>query len=104
MFILYSFCKCSNGLDKIDDPKERERQLSLNISERVNRIMLCVLSQSATHLKQVELDVDPRHEAFWIVGGIDPSMKVQNSRKGLKCSEEIVMAPVERPFQYTGLY
>lgn len=101
--ICYFFnCFNRNGLKQIDDPKERERQLSLNISERVNRILLCVLSQSVKHLKQIELDVEPRHEAGWMVGGIDPSPGVVKWRQRRRLPEDMANRSIDKPFQYTG--
>ena len=48
----------------------------------------------------MDSDVDPRHDAFWFVGGIDPTKKVEKMRAGLKWSKQYAKDPVNRPFQY----
>lgn len=61
------------------------------------------LSPTIPHLKEIEVDFEPRHEAFWFVGGIEPVRMVQKIRKGIKTNtEEDIKEPVDRPFQYIG--
>lgn len=58
------------------------------------------LSRKIQHLNEAETDIEPRHEAFWFVGGIDPIKLLQKIRRGQKMSDEEVMESVDRNFQY----
>lgn len=80
--------------------KEKNKLKTLSICKDINRILLNVLSPKIQHLNESEVDIEPRHEAFWFVGGIDPIKLVQKIRRGQKMSEEEIMAPVDRNFQY----
>lgn len=88
---------------KIEDALERERTSTLNICTEINRILLAALRPTASHLNEVELDVEPRHEAFWYAGGIDPLASVQKARKNTPAwKKHDYMEPVDRPFQFQG--
>lgn len=79
----------------------------------------------APHLIESEVDIEPRHEAFWMVGGISQiyfiflifylSVSIQNSvgieppkdkkiwiERKVKLTEEELNESVDRPFQYVG--
>ncbi|KAH8287095.1 hypothetical protein KR054_002488 [Drosophila jambulina] len=97
----------SKHLDKLPSavPLEavaRERQLTQIIVEQLNRALLQVLSGEYAHLTEVEVDYNPRHEAFWAVGGVDPPKNVVKSKKGQKWQEDAANDPVDRLVQYTG--
>lgn len=66
-------------------------------------MLLNALSPSVKHLNEVEVDIEPRHEAFWFVGGIEPTNFVQKIRKGHPKNKERTKEPVDRPFQYEGM-
>ncbi|XP_017034058.2 large ribosomal subunit protein mL65 [Drosophila kikkawai] len=84
------------------DAVTRERQLTQIIVEQLNRALLQVLSADYAHLNELEVDYNPRHEAFWAVGGVDPPKNVIKSKKGQKWQEEAANEPVDRLVQYTG--
>lgn len=94
----------SNSSNKIDDKVAKERDLSLRICTDINRILMAALRPSVAHLNEVELDVEPRHEAFWFVGGIDAPTLLQKMRKGIDRWKDRSAESVDRPFQYTGKY
>lgn len=102
-----SIC-CSNRHEFENDDKwsraEKERLKTLGVCKDINRIILNALSPAIEHLKEAEVDLEPRHEAFWFVGGINPTKLVQKIRRGKKLPEEKVMEPVDRTFQYTREY
>lgn len=54
------------------------------------------------HLAEIEVDVDPRHEAFWFVGGIEPPVSVVTKRKRTPWQKDRENEPVNRQFQYVG--
>jgi small subunit ribosomal protein S30 len=80
----------------------RDRHNTSSIISQLNRTILSSLSADNPHLSQVEIDVDPRHEAFWFVGGIPPLTIVQKIREGLKWQKEYAKDSIDRPFQYVG--
>lgn len=69
----------------------------------MNRILLKNLSSKATHLFEAEVDIEPRHEAFWMCGGIEPptDKKIWIERR-VPLTEEEKNEPIDRPFQYFG--
>lgn len=70
--------------------------------EQINRIVVNSLSADYPHLNEVEIDVNPRHEAFWSVGEIEPPKNVVKSKEGLPWCKEEANEPIDRLFQYTG--
>ncbi|KAH8399777.1 hypothetical protein KR215_002177 [Drosophila sulfurigaster] len=84
------------------DAVQRERQLTQIIVEQVNRAVLQTLSADYAHLQQVEIDYNPRHEAFWAVGGIDPPKNVVKSKQGHEWQKADAHESVDRLVQYTG--
>lgn len=70
--------------------------------KQLNRILINALGADNSHLYELDADVDPRHEAFWFVGGIDPTKRVKQMREGIDWLKDYVNDPVDRPFQYIG--
>lgn len=64
----------------------------------MNRFLLAALRPSTSHLGEIEMDIEPRHEAFWFAGGFDKSKAEDNSEKGKKDDTD----PVDEAFQYNG--
>ncbi|XP_037726460.1 39S ribosomal protein S30, mitochondrial [Drosophila subpulchrella] len=81
---------------------ERERILTQIIVEQLNRTLLQALGEEYKHLEEVEVDYNPRHEAFWAVGGVDPPKNVQNSKKGREWQKDEANESIDRLVQYTG--
>lgn len=84
------------------DSKEKERVLTSGLVKQINRILVNALGPDNFHLFELDVDVDPRHEAFWFVGGIDPPLSVKKMRKGIDWYKKYENCPVDRPFQYIG--
>lgn len=59
------------------------------------------LIADADHLRSADIDVDPRHEAFWLVGGIEPPETVRRMRKPT-WQKKYIDEPVNRQVQYVG--
>lgn len=79
---------------------EKQRLKSLSVCRDINQTLLNALSPKVEHLNEAEVDIQPRHEAFWFVGGIHPPKLTQKIRRGLKKTEEEILEPVDRNFQY----
>lgn len=45
-------------------------------------MLLSILSREVDHLRDCKIDVEPNLEAFWQIGGIEPSWAVRQKRKG----------------------
>lgn len=82
--------------------KQKARILSSAIVNQVHRVITDALADQFEHLRQIDTDVDPVHEAFWLVGGIEPLEIVQKIREGQEWQKKHKMDPVDRPFQYIG--
>lgn len=83
-------------------PAEKLRQSSARIVNQINRVIVNALSADVEHLREVEVDVEPRHEAFWFVGGISPPIAVRKIRSKCSWQRPISNDPVNRHFQYSG--
>lgn len=86
----------SSGLD----PVEREQLLSQIIVEQIHRAVINALAVDHQHLQEVEVDYNPRHEAFWAVGGIQPPRNVVKSKEGKKWQKDFSKDPIDRLMQY----
>ncbi|XP_059621463.1 large ribosomal subunit protein mL65 [Phlebotomus argentipes] len=72
------------------------------IVREVNRIVMNSLSGEFPHLEELDVDLAARHEAFWVVGGINPPLMVTKMRDGLRWSKKYKDDPTDRFFQYRG--
>lgn len=70
--------------------------------KQLNRAIVNALGADHRHLYEMDVDIDPRHEAFWFVGGIDPPKRIRDIRLGVKHLVEYADRPVDRSFQYLG--
>lgn len=88
-------------LSQDDKTKRKAAELCKNIDKILRR----TLSDKAAHLTEAEVDVGPRHEAFWMCGGIEPptDKKIWIERK-VPLTEEQKNEPIDRPFQYIGAF
>ncbi|KAH8263976.1 hypothetical protein KR026_009978 [Drosophila bipectinata] len=80
----------------------RERHLSQIVVEQLNRALLKGLSHEYPHLGEVEIDYNPRHEAFWTVGGVQSTKNVVNSKNGCKWQMKEAKNSSDRLIQYSG--
>ena len=68
------------------EPDIHRRMLSSRFVTQINRTLINGLIADCPHLSEVEMDVDPRHEAFWFVGGIVPPVRVKGMRQNWRSS------------------
>lgn len=68
----------------------------------LNRVLINSLSNKYSHLNEVETDFDPRHEAFWFLGGIPPPALVKKIKEGVKWQKQYANDPYDRKIQYVG--
>lgn len=94
---------CLRAPDSADaSPVDRLRESSSRIVNQIHRVIVNSLVADVEHLRDVEVDVDPRHEAFWFVGGISPPKMVKTIRGKCSWQRSIRNDPVNRQFQYIG--
>lgn len=79
---------------------ERERILSQTIVEQIHRVLSNNLRTDFPHLREIDVDFNPRHEAFWAVGGIEPPTNVVKSKEGNKWQKDMAKDPIDRYMQY----
>lgn len=89
---------------KNEEITERQRAsiMSSSLVQQVHRVIRNSLAGEVSHLQDIEVDVDPKHEGFWFVGGIEPLTVVQQSRDGCEWQKKHKKDPIDRPFQYLG--
>ncbi|XP_015601452.1 28S ribosomal protein S30, mitochondrial [Cephus cinctus] len=72
------------------------------VVRQVNRILLANLSSKYSHLLETQVDYNSRLEAFWVVGGIDPTYQVQKCKENVPYLKKYANDPVDRHIQYKG--
>lgn len=60
---------CRREFDDKTSDEEKKRLRTEQICRDLNRIIMKSLYNIAPHLVESEVDIEPRHEAFWMVGG-----------------------------------
>lgn len=70
--------------------------------EIVNRTLINSLAADYPHLFEAEVDINPRHEASWFVGGVRPPNNIRKIRKGVEWRKETADNPVDRGVHYKG--
>ncbi|RVE43600.1 hypothetical protein evm_011750 [Chilo suppressalis] len=81
----------------------KEDTIARSIVKQVNRIISNHLGEKVPHLLSAQVDYDPRHEAFWFVGGVDIPTSVFKWRKKYSWYKNRLDENVDRPVQYLDL-
>ncbi|KOB55859.1 28S ribosomal protein S30, mitochondrial, partial [Operophtera brumata] len=81
---------------------QKEDAQAACIVRQINRIVINNLSDKLPHILSTQVDFEPRHEAFWFVGGTDVPGSVLAWRNKYKWKKERLYEPVDKPVQYTG--
>jgi len=80
----------------------REERTIRNFVPQLNRLLISALSPNNNHLTTTEIDLQPRVEAFWSLGGIEPDKQLRKSRKENDYFRGKEEDPIDRPMQYRG--
>lgn len=86
----------------LDRKRNMEEIISKALIQRINRTMLAHLTPENPHLLHTEVDFEPRLEASWFMGGLDPPNFVKRFRERIPFMKEYVDDPVNLPVQYIG--
>ena len=60
------------------------------------------LASNFPHLLEAQVDYDPRLEAFWCFGGIDPPLSIELQKNRKSWMRPYAKDPIDRYFQYLG--
>lgn len=72
------------------------------IVRQINRILLTTLSSDLPHLLEAQIDQDPRIEAFWFAGGIEPPKDTKRFKESVYWMKPFADEYVDRRVQYKG--
>lgn len=84
------------------EPSTVENALANGIIYQINRTMLANLSAKFPHLLETQVDFEPRIEAGWFVGGIEPTLYIRKSKEGSEYFKQFVDELIEMPVHYIG--
>lgn len=103
IYVLPLLSRTNRWGDRRSEATEDDR-IARNVLPHINRMLVTQLAKknSGSHLPSLEVDLSPRVEAFWFLGGIEPDRLMKKSRKGYKMAEDRINELIDRPMQYTG--
>ncbi|XP_055693894.1 39S ribosomal protein S30, mitochondrial [Lutzomyia longipalpis] len=99
---LTGYRKAHEGAGKRIDGQEEIDLVAAAIVRELNRILINSLCEEFPHLEAIDVDLQPRHEAFWAVGGIQPPKRIEKMLEKSSWAKEYKDDPVDRFFQYRG--
>ncbi|CAG9856704.1 unnamed protein product [Phyllotreta striolata] len=82
------------------EKEDLEDIVSSSLIKRINRI---IMNELSLDLQDTQVDIEPRIEASWNVGGIVPPSSVVNSRKGVPWLKDRIDEPTDRVMVYKGV-
>lgn len=97
----FPFRSEKNLFHKPMDPEVENRSRASRLVSQINRTLINGLIADSPHLSEADTDIDPRHEAFWFVGGIEPPVRIRKMRQN-SWQKDFADDPVDRNFQYIG--
>ncbi|KAG6444958.1 hypothetical protein O3G_MSEX003648 [Manduca sexta] len=86
----------------MSEAAQKEDALAKSIVKQINRIITNNLTDKVAHILSTQVDYDPRHEAFWFVGGVDIPRKVIKWRQQYNWLKGRLFENIDRPVQYLG--
>lgn len=88
--------------DQLDNKCLMENIIANAIIQHINRTLQIHLAPLEPHIVEIQTDYEPRIEAFWFVGGVNPPSNIINIRKSIKWMKDYVDDPVDLGIQYLG--
>ncbi|XP_012281803.1 28S ribosomal protein S30, mitochondrial [Orussus abietinus] len=88
--------------DVLLSPSKLDDVMADAVVRQINRLILGTLSTKYPHLLEVQVDYEPRIEAFWKVGGIVPTKGSRSAKINNEFLKEYADMPIDRWFQYNG--
>lgn len=102
--LTHNFFPFRNEKPLFNKPIDREvesRNRASRLVSQINRTLINGLAADSPHLSEAETDTDPRHDAFWFVGGIEPPERIRKIRQN-SWQKDFANDPVDRNFRYVG--
>ncbi|XP_068210729.1 large ribosomal subunit protein mL65 [Palaemon carinicauda] len=65
----------------------------------LHKIMNGALTPTVEHMRETTVDLRPRVQAFWFLGGIEPDRILKKTRKNCPKTKELENEPIDRPMQ-----
>ncbi|XP_050303863.1 28S ribosomal protein S30, mitochondrial [Anthonomus grandis grandis] len=87
--------------DKLTDV-ERENIISSSVVKSINRVLNNHLAHQYPHILDNKIDIEPRLESSWVVGGIEPDTLIKKRLQGHEFFKQFVNDPIDRTFCYLG--
>ncbi|KAM3965531.1 mitochondrial ribosomal protein S30 [Aphomia sociella] len=84
------------------EASKKENDFGKVLARQINRIITNNLADKVSHILSAQVDYEPRHEAFWFVGGVDVPTSVLKWRKQYLWLKDRIDEPIDRPVQYLG--
>ncbi|CAG9818018.1 unnamed protein product [Phaedon cochleariae] len=81
---------------------EMENLTSSLIVKQLNRIIKNEMSTSHPHMKNAQIDYEPRIESTWLAGGMDAPERVKSVRRGRPWTKHMEDDPVDRLMVFVG--
>lgn len=88
--------------DENVSPMQREETITRSLLMQLNRTIANALAPDYSHVSEIETDFDPRHEAFWFLGGIYPPKLVRKIKESMEWQKQYADDPYDRNIQYVG--
>lgn len=90
--------------EEVDELRQKMIQNNLvkSLIPQINRITLAAMSPAMSHLLEAQTDFDPRIEAFWFAGGVEPSNIVRKSKAESERAKDRANELLDQPVQYFG--
>ncbi|XP_015118168.1 39S ribosomal protein S30, mitochondrial [Diachasma alloeum] len=85
----------------LKNPIKKEDLVCEFVGKQANRILASSLASRYPHLREAQVDYDPRVEAFWFAGGIELHRYIISGRKA-RGWNNVLDEPADRAFQYLG--
>ncbi|KAG7173504.1 28S ribosomal protein S30-like [Homarus americanus] len=76
-----------------------ERHSTQNFLLGLHRLMASTVDSTVQHIKESVVDMQPRVEAFWILGGLPPDEMLRKTRKNYEPSKELENDLIDRTMQ-----
>ncbi|XP_013140448.1 PREDICTED: 28S ribosomal protein S30, mitochondrial [Papilio polytes] len=91
-----------NNSQEKSEEQLKEENITKNIVRQINRVICNKLADKLPHIFSAQIDYEPRHEAFWFVGGVDVPQSVIQWRKRFNWMHDRLDENIDRPVQYIG--
>ncbi|CAL7945468.1 unnamed protein product [Xylocopa violacea] len=105
--IIFEYChrlreqEIIEEVDKVKQKKLQDANTNMLVYQ-INRLILAAMSSSMPHLLETQVDFDPRREAFWFVGGIEPPALLRKAKENSKRAKNYANEPINIRVHYLG--